>query len=533
MGAGQTAPPEVWVVAAGLVVIGLLLVLPFLQHGFTLLGHLGDSNAFERSLSALVLFVLVLVAGVGAALMALAVGVVRGSRVAQFLTGLLSGIVGVGELIQAANDHRSAFGSPGVSHGAEIAVILVCTVIIVLLFALPNGKAFFAQDDRPVGVLLGTTVAVYFGAVMVLDGMLLMICGSAGAKYVWWGLVLAVAGSLLMAASRPLKAGTNLARVLVTVALVACSVLLFVVDNAGQGASLSVITLVPLGLCGAAVVGLWYPASSNEHFAHPTTLPARSGVFTAAWSVLAVLALVLAGTGFSAASKSGRSSAFYDLSGGSSQYTDNSGSNGYSGNSSNNGSTDNQTDTNQTDDTSTDTPTDESTPSDTSTDTPTDTSTDGTFSGSTQSYTGPGVVTVEGPQNWTEDDSAGVTSIRDYDDPSSSSRLEGAYFRIGIGNAHPSGAFADEAQQAADFLVSTFSATIDNGPSETTFMDGTDAYDIEYEYTPSGSTDSRHGIERLFRYNGATLIIQASDVSENWTSTNALFEQLVGSASVS
>ena len=511
-------------------------MLPFLQHGFTFLGHVADKNAFVRSLSALVLFVLVLVAGVGVALMALAVGVVRGSRVAQFLTALLSGIVGVGELIQAADDRRSAFGSPGVSHGASIAVVLVCAVIVVLLFALPNAKSFFAQDDRPIGVLLGTTVAMYFGAVMVLDGMLLMICGSVGAKYVWWGLVLALAGSLLMAAGRPLRAGTNLARVLVTAALVACSVLLFIVDDAGQGASLSFITLVPLGLCAAAVVGLWYPASSNEHFAHPTTLPARSGAFTVAWSVLAVMALVLAGIGFSASSNSSTPSAFYDLSGSSSGDTYSSGLGGYYGNSStsDNGSASNQTDTSQGSAASTDTPTnDGSGSSGFSTDQPTDTSTSGTFSGPTQTYSAPGIVTVQGPENWTQDDSAGVTAIRDYVDPSSPSRLAGAYFRIGIGNKHPSGSFADEAQQAANFLVSTYSAQIESGPTETTFVDGTVAYDIDYVYTPSGNTGSRHGIERLFRYNGATCIIQASDVSENWAATTALFQQLVGSASVS
>lgn len=144
-----------------------------------------------------------------------------------------------------------------------------------------------------------------------------------------------------------------------------------------------------------------------------------------------------------------------------------------------------------------------------------------------QSYAAPGGLTVSAPEGWLPDTSAGIDHIRDFDDPASAGATQGTYFRIGIGNIKPTGTFALEAKQAADFLRSRYQGTIMSGPDFAQFL-GAQCADIEYTDPVGGVT--RHGIERIWRYSGQTMIIQASGLDQDWAGTRALFEQLVASA---
>lgn len=148
-----------------------------------------------------------------------------------------------------------------------------------------------------------------------------------------------------------------------------------------------------------------------------------------------------------------------------------------------------------------------------------------------QTYSGPGGISVSGPVGWVPDTSAGVPTVADYRPSSSPQRLLGATFRIGIGNPSPGASFDIEVQQSIVFLQTNNGATI-LGTSRGTFL-GVPAADIQYDYFNAGLGVQRHGIERLWRSNGVTMIIQSSDVDANWPAASAVFAQLVASASVS
>ncbi len=147
----------------------------------------------------------------------------------------------------------------------------------------------------------------------------------------------------------------------------------------------------------------------------------------------------------------------------------------------------------------------------------------------TQQYSAPGGLTVRGPQGWVRDKSNAASGIRDFRDPASPSLMAGQFFRIGIGNAHPAASIELEAKAAAAYLVNSRKATIVLGPSYLTFL-SSKAADIEYEFTDSGTGVQRHGIERIFIHDGATLIIAVSGPVAQTEQVRKVFQQLVGSA---
>lgn len=152
-------------------------------------------------------------------------------------------------------------------------------------------------------------------------------------------------------------------------------------------------------------------------------------------------------------------------------------------------------------------------------------------SGSTaeQSYGAPGGLHVRGPAGWVDDRSAGVPTIRDYRDPASPQRLIGAFFRIGVSNDRPSGDFAAETSDAAKYLRSTYHARILAITQDIPFLDSS-ASDIEFEYNNAEFGVTRHSIERIWRSDGNTLIIQSSDVADRWPQTRALFDTMTAAA---
>ena len=286
-------------------VLGVLLCWPMLRYGFPFLGHVFDGDKFTRALSALILFSLLFVAAIGVGLIVLGIGLVRGSRVAQLLTCLLCGVVALSEMVTLSQTGPAAYGAIGLAHGVMIAVLLISLAAIVLITALPNARAFFAQDkDRPFGVLVASAVAIYFGASIALVGVLFMIGGAVGAKYIWWGIGLTVAGAWLVATTRYLRAGRNSARIGASVAFVIAIVLMFVVNNSGGGQGASLTTLVPLGLGIAALAGLWLPQSSSRHFAEPRELPALTPAAGIGMIVALIALIALAAVGFASGAHS-------------------------------------------------------------------------------------------------------------------------------------------------------------------------------------------------------------------------------------
>lgn len=148
-----------------------------------------------------------------------------------------------------------------------------------------------------------------------------------------------------------------------------------------------------------------------------------------------------------------------------------------------------------------------------------------------QTYTGPGGISVQGPADWTSDSSAGLAAVADYDAPGSTGRLAGSTFRIGISNPNPISDFHAEAVQAANYLRSTFHASILSGPTFQSFL-GTECADIQYQYFNTTYGLERRGVERIWHQYNQTYTIQSSGADTDWSQTRQVFFQLVASAAV-
>src|SRR5262249_32273202 len=133
-------PPEIWLVAGVMVIVGIVVLDPVLRYGFPLLPDLFSSVKIVRALSALVLAVFVLIGCFGAALFAVAVLLIRGSRVGRGLTCVVCGIVAFDQLIVG---QTSEYGSGDVS-ATSVLVVLGCLACILLVTIPPTARHFFS-----------------------------------------------------------------------------------------------------------------------------------------------------------------------------------------------------------------------------------------------------------------------------------------------------------------------------------------------------------------------------------------------------
>jgi hypothetical protein len=297
---GSSIAPEVLLVAVGLFGLGALVLYPVLRYGFPVLGHLTDPNDFARAFAALVAYIMVMLAGAGVALLLLAVGLLRGSRVSQLLTCLLCAVLVVAELANEPNNLNV-----GQSSGGQHYAVLAGSVAVALLLLLPGARRHFARDSqRPIAVDLAAAVGLYFGVCAVIGGLMLMMVGVLGAKFVWWGIGLSAAGAGLALANRPLRAGRNGARIAASICYIGYVVLGFVIaDKNGDASSPSAV--IPLGIALVALGALWLAPSSQQHFATPRPMIPLHPAALAAWAAVAIASVVFAGVGFHAASTRG------------------------------------------------------------------------------------------------------------------------------------------------------------------------------------------------------------------------------------
>jgi hypothetical protein len=262
----RTPPPEVVLVGIALFIAAAFLLYLPLRYGAPVLPHLFSSEEFERALSAIVLYLYLLFAAAGVALIALAIGLFRGRKVSQYLTCLLCAIIAVSE-IAAMQNNQGAF------RGAQwdgVVVTLICIAIAALVAALPGARHYFAADGAgPLGVVIAAVIGVCLGTCLLLNGLLLVVLGTVESKFVAWGLLTLVLGGAMIGVNGPLRSGSNGARIAVSAGYVAYVIVAFVVGNE-MGSTTSFVTLVPLGLALSALTGLWLPASSTAHFAVPS-----------------------------------------------------------------------------------------------------------------------------------------------------------------------------------------------------------------------------------------------------------------------
>jgi hypothetical protein len=252
-------PPEIWVVAGLLVLVGGVVLYPLLRYGFPLVPWLFRSS-LERGIAGLILAVFVLIGSVGVALIAIAVLLVRGSRVGRALACVACGAVAFGFLVEGQTTARGTGNQSTVS----VLVVLACAASIVLVTSTPSARRFFSFDaDRPVGVLAATVLAVYLGGDTVAVGLFLLPVGALGSEYVAYGLLLIALGGGLIAVTRPLRMGNPGARIVVSGAFIAYAILAALV---GKGLA-NPAALLALCACIGCLVLLWLVPSSAAHFA--------------------------------------------------------------------------------------------------------------------------------------------------------------------------------------------------------------------------------------------------------------------------
>lgn len=256
------APPEVWLVAGILVPLGVVLLYPLVRYGLQLIPWLFRSE-LERALAALILAMFVLIGSFGTGLIAVAVLLVRGSRVGRGLAYLVSGAVAFSQL---ADGQTTASGT-GNQGATSIIVFLACCAVILLVTVPPRARYFFSFDaDRPVGVIAAAVLAAYLGADAIVAGLLLLPAGAIAGKFVAYGLLLIGVGSSLLAATRRLLARSPGARIFVSLAFLAYAMLsaLF-----GDGLD-KPAALLAFAACIGVLVMLWLVPSSAAHFAGGT-----------------------------------------------------------------------------------------------------------------------------------------------------------------------------------------------------------------------------------------------------------------------
>ena len=283
-------------VSLGMLAVAALLVYPVLRYALPLLPSLFAANSLGRALSALILYVFIIVAACAAALIALAVGMLRGSRVAQVLTVMLAAAIAVGVLI---NGQPAAQGTR-THNGITVLIVLTCAVLIALITLTPSAREFFARDRSPVGVLATAIACVYFGWCISVAGLLLMIAGAVELKFVWWGVTFVLVGAGLTMLSRPLRAGQGWARTIATLGLAGYAVagLVFAASGGDSKATGTVIqTAIALGVLGL----LWLLPSSTRHFASgPHPIGRRLVVQPVSWLALGLVAVIFCAIGLSA-----------------------------------------------------------------------------------------------------------------------------------------------------------------------------------------------------------------------------------------
>lgn len=257
---GHRAPPaELWLIAAAMTVAALLLLWPLVRYGGPLLSLLFGSDGFGRALAALVLMVFSMFAALAGALGALAVGLLRASRVAQILTVAVSAFVAIFTLLLSSDTDGAAL-----SGASTTITILICIGVCIGVLVRPAVRSHFAADQRPLGVATAAAGNAYFGWVLALDGVLMLIAGVAGARFVLAGLLLLAAAALLIGTGKPLRAGSRNARtaVLASYAVLAVALIVVTAADGSPGAGL----IVPLGAMLAGTIGLLVPESSKRHF---------------------------------------------------------------------------------------------------------------------------------------------------------------------------------------------------------------------------------------------------------------------------
>lgn len=262
---GGTVPGAIRLVCVTLIAVAALLLYPVFRWGGPLVGSLFSGGLLGFSFAILSIYMLAILAMMGSALVALSFGLWRGSRVSQGITIILSASIGLGELIQSPKDA----GGGGQPAWITYLIALGCVLIIVALVIPQQVRQFLAEHDGgPLGIGIARTICVYFGWVVAVDGVLLMMIGGIGKQYLFWGLGFFVIAALLLWSQILLLSATQQGAVLATTML-GIYIVLDLAFRASAHAPVDASTVIGFCVAGCAMGALWLPQSSRDFHASP------------------------------------------------------------------------------------------------------------------------------------------------------------------------------------------------------------------------------------------------------------------------
>lgn len=148
----------------------------------------------------------------------------------------------------------------------------------------------------------------------------------------------------------------------------------------------------------------------------------------------------------------------------------------------------------------------------------------------TQTYSGPGGITVSVGAGWTPDLSAGG-GVSDYVEPLGVDELTAAFFRIGVENPTPAATISAEADASIAALKAADPAVEIVSESFGTFL-GTDSVDIEFSNYHNSLGLVRHARERLWIAGGATYILMFDTPEQSWDPALEFFNSLAATAQI-
>jgi hypothetical protein len=141
--------------------------------------------------------------------------------------------------------------------------------------------------------------------------------------------------------------------------------------------------------------------------------------------------------------------------------------------------------------------------------------------GTTQPYSAPGPVTVNGPARWANH--SAEVDVQDFNPPGSTDLPNAPYMRIGIANRHPQSTMKAEAEATATAILRSPGYTNVKILSQRLcrFL-GTDAADFEYTGVNAFGVQ-RHGIERRWIRDRTTRTLEYATPASQWSDASLKF----------
>lgn len=245
-----------------------------------------DGNADQRAFAALDLEIHLPFLAIGVGLLLLVVGLMRGLRVAQYLTCWANLLFPLVTLLTLS----SAQSVVSLATTGYLSVLSLLSIL--LLLGPPQARAFFTTAERvPVGVLQVAVLNSFFGYQLAVEGTLFALAGPLSHRLVWYGLGLGGFGLVLVLLNIGLRRRSKVARVVTVLVYLAIAGLSLSVGSYLDLAT-AFLSLVPCALALVACIGLVAVPSSNEWFAGSTGVAPVSRLTLGALTLLAVFLII-------------------------------------------------------------------------------------------------------------------------------------------------------------------------------------------------------------------------------------------------